>query len=270
VSWQKFVAGDVYKHQGHGGRAHTVDETCYLRVGLRNLAFKTMKLPAMDEGPMELDLAEFNWYGGNAATSTPQVSNMAGSRPRAANAADGPAILQHVQELIARGQTNGIKCEGAASLTAIRGADGALSHWEVRFDNQSDQAFIGTCAFVGADKTDGLGLEGMGVPHGGSGAMQRIEAYGRAGVEAAPGAKLRLGVRGYAWIEVPLPREGRIDIPLSKFKIDARQMSAEFFDKDAVVAKRNEKVDKVQFFDNGVPINAELKPTLWRGDEARE
>ncbi len=269
VSWQKFVAGDKYTHQGNN-ISHTVDESCFLRVGLRGLAQKTVKLPAMDEGPLELDLAEFQWYGGNAATATPQNNDWAGSRPRAANASDGPALLQRVQELIARGQTNGVKCEGNASVVAVRGDDGALSHWEVRFENESDQAFIGTCAFVGAQKNDGLGLEAMGVPNKGSQAMQRIEAHGNYGVDATPGAKLRLGVRGYAWIEVPLPKDGQVDIPLSKFKIDARQMSPEFFDKDAVIAKRDEKVAKVQFFEGGKAINKELKPTLWKGDQARQ
>ncbi|HEY4220763.1 MAG TPA: hypothetical protein VGO62_05455 [Myxococcota bacterium] len=269
VSWQKFVAGDQYNHQGNNV-SHTVDESCFLRVGLRGLAQMTVKLPAMDEGPVELDLADFQWYGGNAASSTPQLNDWAGSRPRSANAADGPAIIQRVHELIARGQTNGVKCEGAASLTAVRGEDGALSHWEVRFENHAEQAFIGTCAFVGAQKNDGLGLEAMGVPNSGSAAMQRIEAYGNYGVEAAPGAKLRLGVRGYAWIEVALPKDGKVDLPLEKFKIDARQMSPEYFDKDAVTHKRDEKVAKVQFFENGAAINNELKPTMWKGDAARQ
>jgi hypothetical protein len=269
VSWQKFLAGDTYTHQGNGSSL-VIDENCNLRVGLRNLAYKTIKLPAMDEGPLELDLSEFNWYGGDAASAAPAVDNRyKGSRPRGENAADGPALLTRIQELIAKGQTNGVKCEGKASVTAVRADDGALSHWEVRFENEGEQAFIGTCAFKGAQKNDGLGLEAMGLPNQGSAAMQRIEAYGNYGVDANPGATLRLGVRGYAWTELQLPRDGSVEIPLAKFKIDARQMSPEFFDKDAVTNKRDEKVAKVQFFEGGTAINAELKPKLWKGDEAR-
>ena len=110
----------------------------------------------------------------------------------------------------------------------------------------------------------------MGLPNKGSKAIQRIEANGNYGVDAAPGAKLRLGVRGYAWVEIPLPRDGTVDLPFSKFKIDAKQMSPEFFDKDAVTAKRDEKVARVQFFEGGTAINQELKPKVWTGDEAKK
>lgn len=126
-----------------------------------------------------------------------------------------------------------------------------------------------TCAFVGAAKNDGIGLESMAVPNKGSAAMQRVEAWGNYGVEAAPGQKMRLGVRGYSWIEVPLPTEGKLEIPLHKFKIDAKQMVDEFFDKKAVTEKRSEKVDRVQFFEDGKALNDKLVPTTWKGDEAR-
>ncbi len=270
VSWQKFAAGEIYDHGDHGGK-HPIDDNCYLRVGLRNLAFKTVKLPRMDELPLELDVADFNWYSGNVDNAQPQIDERyPGTKPRVPNAADGPALLARIQELIARGMTNGIKCEGAATVKAVRSEDGALSHWELRFDNSADQAFIGTCSFVGAQKNDGIGLEAMGLPKRGSAAVQRIEAYGNYGVEAAPGAKVRIGVRGYGWIEVALPRDGAVELPLDTFKIDSRQMSPDFFDTAMVTAKRDEKVAKVQFFDGDTAINAALKPTLWKGADARQ
>src|ERR1043165_4322255 len=39
VSWQKFHMGDMYDHGG--GNRHVVDESCFLRVGLRGLANQT-------------------------------------------------------------------------------------------------------------------------------------------------------------------------------------------------------------------------------------
>ncbi len=269
VSWQKFIAGDIYDHHD-GQNRHAIDESCFLRVGLRNLANHTVRLPAMHDPPLEIDLEEFNWYQGNAHDATPEGDGgIEGTRPAQRNVADGASVLTRVHELIAQATAGGLRCEGSASVSAVRSKDGLLSHWEVRFDNAAEQAWIGTAAFVGAQKNDGIGLESMGVPNKGSAAMQRIEAWGNYGVEAAPGAKIRLGVRGYAWIEVPLPSEGKLEIPLVKFKIDAKQRVDEFFDKVAVTEKRSEKFAKVQFFEKNKSLNDKLVPTTWTGDEGK-
>lgn len=131
VSWQKFHMGDMYDHGD--GRPHVVDDSCFLRVGLRGLANQTVQLPAMDEAPLELDLADFNWYGGDAQTASPQGDGgYEGRRPLMRNVQNGGAVLAQVQELMARSQANGIKCEGSASIAAVKTKEGLMSHWEVR------------------------------------------------------------------------------------------------------------------------------------------
>lgn len=265
VSYQKFEKGDLYNNQ------YPITEDCFLRVGIRNHAYRTVKLPKMTDPPLVLDIAEFNWYAGSPAQHNNAVQNWPGSKEYKPNAADGKATLTLIKELLERANTRGVKCEGKASVAAVKGQDGALSHWEVRFDNTGKQPWIGTCSFVRGAKNAGRGLEAMAVPTQGSGALQRIEAYTHYGVDAVPGEKLRLGVRGYSWLEVPLPADGAVEIPLEQFKLDTSKWSPEFFDVEQVVEKRNEKAatGRVQFFEGGKALNVVAEPKTWRGAIAK-
>lgn len=268
VSWQEFFAGDTYNHGD--ASTHVVGETSYLRVGIRNHANYTLQLPPLDGPPVEVDVTQFNWYSGSPDQAPNAALNAwAGSAPYKPNAADGAAVLSHVQALIEQHSTKGIKCEGRALVAAVPGKDGQLSHWEVRFENSGEQAWIGTVTFSRGQKNAGIGLESMACPGKDTAAVQRIEKFGNYGVEAQAGELLRLGVRGYSWIETQLPQDGVVELPLTKFKLDTKKMSPEFFDPELVAEKRNEKREKVQFFENGEPITEALEPKLWRGDDAR-
>ncbi len=266
VSFQKFHAGDQYTHQGNG-ISHVIGEESHLRVGLRKLAFKTIQLPPLNGPPVELDLADFNWYGGNAASSTPVYRDWKGSREHVSNAANGNAVLAQVQALMAASK-HGVDPQGEAEIRAVRGDDGQLSHWEMWFHNQGDDAFIGTCVFKRGSKNEGIGLESMGLPNNGSSAMQRIEYLGNYGVEAVPGETLRVGVRGFSWAEMKLPADGSVKLPLTKFRLDTSKISDAFFDRDSIERKRNEKKDRVQFFEGGEAINDALEPPVLWGAQA--
>jgi hypothetical protein len=199
-----------------------------------------------------------------------EISNMESyanraSKPLHRNVKDGAALLAEIEELL---NPHGIRCQGAAKLKAVTGDDGKLSHWEVWFQNASDQPWIGTVSLAGGNKNDGLGLEAMAVPNKRSAAMQRIEAFGNYGTTARPGTVVRLGVRGYSWIEAQLPREGEVELPLSTFTRDTSKMADEYFDRAAVLEKRNEKMGRVQFFEKGKPLNEAVKPKVWRGADA--
>lgn len=263
VSYQKFEMGDMYHN------SYAITDQCFLRVGIRGHASMTVKLPSMTDPPLALDVADFNWYSGNPGQHQNQVQVWAGSREYKANASDGKATLTRIRELIERADKHGIECQGKARVVPVRGDGGAISHWEVWFENAGSQPWIGTVSFLRSAKNDGLGLEAMAVPNRGSAAMQRIEAFGNYGVEAIPKERLRLGVRGYAWAEVELPADYSREIPLTEFKIDTGKFSPAFFEREAVIEKRNEKITKVQFFEEGVPMNERLEPKLWRGAEAR-
>jgi hypothetical protein len=263
VSYQKFEQGDMYLDQ------YPITEECFLRVGIRGHAAMTVKLPKMTDPPLVIDVADFNWYAGNPNAHNNQIREWTGSKEYKPNASDGKATLAMIRDLIERANRRGVECHGKARIVPVRGEGAALSHWELWFENAGDQAWIGTCAFTRAQKNDGIGLESMALPNNGSAAMQRIEAFGNYGIEAVPGETLRLGVRGYSWIEVPLPADEAIEIPLDQFKIDTRKFAPEFFDREAILEKRNEKIAKVQFFDQGQPINDRLEPKVWRGADAR-
>jgi len=75
-------------------------------------------------------------------------------------------------------------------------------------------------------------------------------------------------VRGYGHTEVKLPAQGSVSVPISKFSAQSSQYSEEFFDPELVKQKRQEKLAKVRFFENGVAINDELKPVVYSGNEA--
>lgn len=257
-SWQAFRVGDPY----HG---LPIAPGCHLRVGLRNAAYKTVELPPLDSDPIEIEFKDFVWYGQQGSHST---AGMAGYQIGGmnTNVAQG-SLMTRIEEM--RAKKIKYKCTGEASVTAVAGNGGALSHWEVKFTNSSAQAWIGTCVFDGAEKNDGMGLESMACPDKGSAAMQRIEAMGNYGKDAVAGAKLRLGVRGYGSFEVALPSSGAVKVDLKQFKIDAAKMADEFFDHGEVDKKRQEKMAKVQFFgSDGAALNAEMKPIVRKGQEA--
>lgn len=263
VSYQKFEMGDMYHNQ------YPITEECFLRLGIRGHAYMTVKLPRMTDPPLVLDVADFNWYTGSPAAHHNQVRNYPGNKEYRPDADDGAETLERIKELLERAATHGVHCEGKARVVAAKGEGGALSHWEVWFENAGEQPWIGTCSFVRGDKNEGLGFESMAVPDNGSAAMQRIELYGSYGIEAVPHERLRLGVRGYSWAEVELPAEGSVELDLKEFRLDTGKFSADFFEKGAVSEKRREKLGKIQFFDRGNPINDALEPTAWRGAEAR-
>jgi hypothetical protein len=263
VSLQSFVKGDMYHN-------YPITEDCWIRVGIRGHAQKTVKLPGMNDPPLVIDVKDFNWYAGSPDQHTNQVHNFPGQKEYRPDIENGGSIVDEINALIEQASTHGIKCEGKAQLTAVNAPGGGLSHWEVRYKNEGDQAWIGTCSFKRAtNKNDGLGLEAMATPGKGCEAMQRIEAFGNYGVEATPGETLRLGVRGYSWKEVPLPASGSVEIDLKDFKLDTSSMADEYFDKDAVIEKRTEKMKRVQFFENGQPLNQSAAPKVWKGAEAR-
>ena len=257
-SWQAFKIGDPY----HGV---PIAAGCHLRVGLRNAAYKTVELPPLDADPIEIDFKDFVWYGQQAAHSTASMAGyqVAGMNP---NVAQG-SLMTRINEM--RAKKIKYKCEGEAMVTAVPGKSGALSHWEVKFKNTSDQAWIGTCVFAGAEKNDGMGLESMACPDKGSAALQRIEAMGNYGKDAVAGAQLRLGVRGFGSFEIALPSSGEVKVDLKQFKIDAAKVADEFFDRGEVDKKRQEKMAKVQFFGpDGKALNDEMKPIVRIGQEA--
>jgi hypothetical protein len=266
-----FKYGDTYVHQGAGGSV-TIQEGALLRVGLRGAAQTTIELPNLDGGMIELDFKDFQWYG-SEASHVGQVAGMHGYAAQAQNKLSmnvGQAAIQaRINQLIAA-QKNVPACKGEASVTAVPAANGALSHWEVRFANAGPMPWIGTCVFENAQKNSGLGLESMACPEQGSAAVQRIEANGNYGVLATAGQQLRLGVRGYGSAMVPLPAAGTTKLDLGAFRLDSSQNSADFFDLVKVTEKRQEKMNKVQFFDaTGKALNAELKPIVYRGQAAR-
>ncbi len=264
VSWQQFHQGYVY----HGT---PIEPGAHLRVGIRGAAHKTVPLPPMKQGEIvELELNDFIWYGqineayfGGMDGYARQARN-----PLHANVRNKQEVLSMVQAMVLQKQ-RGVLVQGRASVEAVQNGN-VLSHWEVRFENAGKSAFIGTVAFVGANKNDGIGLESMACPDKGSAAVQRIEAQGNYGKDAVPGAKVRLGVRGYAWTEVELPAQGKVAVEVNQMKVDSGQMADEFFNRDLVTQKRQEKLHRVQFFQDGAPLNAEIKPVVYHGDEARQ
>ncbi|MBK7860800.1 MAG: hypothetical protein IPJ65_19800 [Archangiaceae bacterium] len=264
VSFQEFQEGAPYNNQ-------PIREGSTLRVGLRGLAWQAVELPPLGSDPIELDLADFVWYGGNAQSSRADVNYMDQYASQARNklsrnVANGAQVLAEIEALM---NPNLPKVKGQASITAVPNDRGQLSHWEVRFKNASPQPFIGTVAFDGANKNDGIGLESMALPAETSEAMQRIEALGNYGATAKPGAGLRLGVRGYGYLETQLPDAGTVEFDVSHFTKDSSSFAEEYFDPAAVRDKQNEKRDRVQFWENGKAINDELKPKTLHGDEAR-
>ena len=263
VSWLKFHKDDAYLGQ------YAIQPGCHLRLGIRGLATKTIELPELDAAPIVIDLKDFNWYGGSPESARAQANSSPGRRGQTQNDQNGDVLLKQIEALINAKTENSARCEGKISITAIKDQGGALSHWNVRFDNEGEQPFVGTCKFERSEKNDGLGLEGMAVPNKNSAAVQRIEYLGDYGVTASPGEVLRLGVRGYATATLKLPADGTIELPIQKMKRQTSQMSDEFFDRQKVLEKRDEKRDKVQFFENGKPINDALKPKVWKGAEAR-
>ncbi len=264
-----FKYGDVYTHQGNGGSV-TIQEGALLRVGLRGAAVTTVELPPLDGDMIEIDFKDFQWYGNEAAHSTASMRSYAAQAQNKLHLDQGKdAIRARVEQLLAA-KRKGPPCAGTVSVTAVPGKGGSLSHWEVRFQNKGDTPWIGTCVFEGAQKNSGLGLESMACPDKDSAAMQRIEASGNYGVIAQAGRELRAGVRGYGSVNIPLPAEGTVEVDLKKFKISSDQVAADFFDHAKVEEKRAEKMNKVQFFGpDGKALNDELKPVVYRGEEAR-
>jgi hypothetical protein len=264
VSWQQFHQGYVY----HGT---PIEEGAHLRVGIRGAAYKTVPLPAMKKGEIvELDLQDFIWYGHLNQNNFASMAGYAAQarNPLHANVSNKADVLSMVQALVIQKQ-KGVLIQGNASVEAIRNGN-TLSHWEVKFENTGKSPFIGTVTFVGANKNDGMGLESMACPDKGSAAVQRIEAQGNYGKEAVPGAKVRVGVRGYAWGELELPAAGKVALDVQAMHVDSGQMADEFFDHALVTQKRQEKLARVQFFQDGAALNAEIKPVIYRGEEARQ
>ncbi len=259
-SWQAFQVGGMY-HQ------LKIAPGCHLRVGLRGAAHATVVLPPIDAEPIEIDFKDFIWYGSQTAHGQ-QLPNMRSYE--VAGMTKGVAtgsVIARINEM--RAKKSKFHCEGEATVSAIEGKGGALSHWEVSFKNGGEQAWIGTCVFEGAEKNDGVGLESMACPDKGSRAVQRIEAMGNYGKSAEVGAMLRLGVRGYASTDLPLPSHGEVTVDLKKFRMDASQSSDEFFDRAEVKKKRQEKMARVQFFNAaGKALNAEMQPVVRVGQEA--
>ena len=268
-SFLAFRYGDAYQHQGNGSTV-TIREGAILRVGLRGAAVTTVELPPLDGDMIELDFKDFEWYGSEAHHNTAHMRNYAAQAQNKLHLDQGKdAIRARVEQLLAQ-KRKGPPCAGEASITAVPGKNGALSHWEVRFKNAGDTPWIGTCVFEGAQKNSGIGLESMACPEKGSAAVQRIEANGNYGVIAQAGRQLRVGVRGWGHTHLELPSAGTVQVDLKKFKIEGGQVSPDFFDAAKVDEKRREKMNKVQFFDAaGKALNAELKPVVYRGDEAK-
>jgi hypothetical protein len=79
---------------------------------------------------------------------------------------------------------------------------------------------------------------------------------------------VRLGVRGYGFREVNLPKGGTIAVPLDRFRRESSQGSDLYFDHKHVTEKQQEKLARVRFFENGRPINDELAPLTYFGRDA--
>ncbi len=261
VSWQPFKEGKAFL-------GTPIKAGQYIRLGLRGAAFGIVKLPEFGEEPTEIDFADFHWYGNENSIQTNGMEPGAGVHGRAVmhhNVKDGESILADIMDRI-----NGIKVDGKARLRAIPTDVGTISHWEVEFENQGETPFIGTIAFDDAeDKNEGIGLESMAVPKKKSRAIQRIEVGGNYGVEAKPGADVRIGVRGLSHGVFELPRAGEVEIDLRHdLERNGGQVSDEFFNKKAVKEKRAEKLDKVQFFDGKKKLNDEIKPVTYYAEDA--
>jgi hypothetical protein len=245
----------------------------WLRLGLRGACWGLIEVPEPGSEPTVRDFAQdFEWYQGSAEDAGVHLQharNMRGNQAQAMhkNVGAKDEMIQRMFKAL-EAQKAGPKVAGSAIVTAHAGEGGVLSHWTVRFENGGDTPFIGTVAFKGADKREGIGLESMGVPNRGSAAEQRIEANGNYGVLARSGAVIRLGVRGYGFKELNLPKGGSTAIPLLRFRRESSQESDLYFDKKHVTEKQQEKVAKVRFFENGRPINDELLPISYVGRDA--
>jgi hypothetical protein len=264
-SYMSFRYGDSYNN------SVPIKEGSVLRVGLRYAAVTTVELPPLDGDMIELDFKDFHWYGNEAQHNTAAMRDYAAQAQNKLNLDAGKdGVRARIEQLLAQ-KRKGPPCAGEASITAVPGKNGALSHWEVRFENQGDTPWIGTCVFEGAQKNSGIGLESMACPEKGSAAVQRIEANGNYGVLAQAGAPLRIGVRGWGHANLQLPSAGTVNVSLKKFKIESGQIAEDFFDKGKVEEKRREKMNKVRFFDGaGKALNDELKPVVYRGEEAKQ
>lgn len=264
VSTLKFQKDDTYN-----GLPIAPDQ--FLRLGLRGSAYTIVKLPKLDGEPVEVDLSDFNWYGGGAGSDTGNMDHYAAQarKPPEANRADGNKVLQDVMNLIAAAKT-GIRCQGQVSVTAVSGADGKPSRWDVRFDNSGATPWIGTVAFEGHGKRDGAGLESMACPGQGTAAVQSIDATKSYGALPAPGTRLRVGIRAYGFATLALPRSGTAKVDIAAFTRDASQFDPQWFAPHVVEDKRTEKVAAVDFYENGVLVNDKLKPVTHVGAKARE
>ncbi|MBK7859428.1 MAG: hypothetical protein IPJ65_12555 [Archangiaceae bacterium] len=280
ASRQLFPHQQLYK----GGTP--IDEGSIFRAGIRDHLYQEIPLPAMREG--EFVRIEFDgdapndevvWYGAKQgdAYQMEAAANHTASYRVASNhvdADDSANALAELDEMLYGIAQEGPKVAGEATVTPCFNPAGALTHWEVSFENQGKKkneegAFIGTVAFAAAEgKNAGLGLESMPCPETGSKAVQRIEANGNYGVAAVPGATLRLGVRGLSSYEVQLPDREPTVVPLRSFRRGAAATQDDWFDLEEVKKKRQEKMNAVQFFVKGKPLNAELKPITYRGAEA--
>jgi hypothetical protein len=240
-------------------------------------------MPPLDGDPVILDMADdFEYYNGTAKTarpmttgtnewsSTSMASLQKGPMRSNVDAESARRILAEIDQLVqARPK---VDCRGEARIRGVTNQFNQLTHWDVCFKNTGDQPWIGTVVFDGdgADKNAGIGLESMAVPHNKSSAVQRIEVNGNYGVKALQGATVRLGVRAFGYALKQLPGAGQeVVVDVAAMIRDCSGYSDEFFDLKAVEQKRNEKVERVQFFENGKAINGELKPIVLSGVEAR-
>lgn len=264
VSTLKFQATDTYN-------GVPIAPGNALRLGLRGSAYAIVQLPKLDGDPVELDLNDFKWYGRGAGSDIANMDHYASQarKPPQANRADGDRVLQDVLNLIAAAKT-GIRCQGQVSVTAVPGADGKPSRWEVRFDNTGATPWIGTVAFEGHGKRDGAGLESMACPGPETAAVQSIDAAKSYGARPVAGAKLRVGVRAYGFATLALPSSGTVKVDIAAFTRDASQFDPQWFAPHVVDEKRAEKIAAVDFYEGGVLINDKLKPVTHVGAKARE
>jgi hypothetical protein len=224
-----FHYGDSYNNRV------PIQEGSVLRLGLRGAAFTTVELPPLDGEMIELDFKDFQWYGSEQSHDTSNMRHYAAQARNPLQLDVGKdKVRARVEQLLAA-KRKGPPCHGSASVTAVPGKGGALSHWEVRFKNTGDTPWIGTCVFEGAQKNSGLGLESMACPDKGSAAMQRIEANGNYGVIAQAGRELRLGVRGYGTCNIQLPSQGTVEVDLKRFKIQSIEIENRLPAKDTKV-----------------------------------
>lgn len=126
--------------------------------------------------------------------------------------------------------------------------------WRVRFKNTGDAPWVGTVTLVDSYKNSGHGFESMSLPGKNTEAEQVIDSRNDHGASVSPGKKVRLAVRGHAFIEVPLPARGKLELDVKDFELMPLDEPADdYFEDDYAHSKRYEKWEtgKVTFFEAG-------------------